>query len=363
MSSGYSPEPRRRGAATGVGSGVGRVEELGEQRGEVVAGGHLVRRVGPRRRGPSDRPAPRGSASSSPLTSYLPISEATSPSARCASFSLLDQPGQHPQVAGEPLAGRVEQQRGDPRRVLLPVPVDAAVALLDPDQAPRDVVVDQLVALGVQVDALGGDVAGDQHPDRRVLLLERLDDPLLLVVGQAAVQDLDRLGSAAPRSFGSCSCSHPGWRPARRTPPPGRRSPGRRRSRAGSSTSAVVLRRGCRQRDRRPAPRAVPERVRSLIGRRRLADSPAPFARRSISRSAAGEDRNALASVHGNSDAFCPEYGARAGRREQPDRRPARRRPRSRPARPGRARCAVPAARPSRRRPRWPPRGCAGAGG
>ena len=49
----------------------------------------------------------------------------------------------------------------------LPVPVDAAVALLDADQAPRDVVVDQVVALGVQVHALGGDVAGDQHPDRR----------------------------------------------------------------------------------------------------------------------------------------------------------------------------------------------------
>ena len=49
-----------------------------------------------------------------------------------------------------------EQQGGDLRRVPLPVAVDAAVALLDPDQAPRDVEVDQLVALGVQVHALGG---------------------------------------------------------------------------------------------------------------------------------------------------------------------------------------------------------------
>ena len=61
---------------------------------------------------------------------------------------------------------RVEQQRGDPRAVLLAVAVDAAVALLDADQAPRDVEVDQVVALQVQVDALGGDVAGDQDPDR-----------------------------------------------------------------------------------------------------------------------------------------------------------------------------------------------------
>ena len=48
------------------------------------------------------------------------------------------------------------------RTVPLAVAVDAAVALLDADQAPRDVVVDQLVALQVQVDALGGDVAGDR---------------------------------------------------------------------------------------------------------------------------------------------------------------------------------------------------------
>ena len=79
---------------------------------------------------------------------------------------LVDQAAQHPQVARERLGVGVEQQRGDLRRVPLAVPVDAPVALLDPDQAPRDVEVDQLVALGVQVDALGGDVAGDQDPDR-----------------------------------------------------------------------------------------------------------------------------------------------------------------------------------------------------
>ena len=79
---------------------------------------------------------------------------------------LLDEAGQDPQVTGERLGVRVEQQRRDLRRVPLLVAVDAAVALLDPDQAPRDVEVDQLMALGVQVHALGGQVAGDEHADR-----------------------------------------------------------------------------------------------------------------------------------------------------------------------------------------------------
>ena len=57
-----------------------------------------------------------------------------------------------------------EDQRAELRLVLLAVAVDPAVALLDPDQAPRHVVVDQVVALAVQVDALGGHVAGEQHP-------------------------------------------------------------------------------------------------------------------------------------------------------------------------------------------------------
>ena len=79
----------------------------------------------------------------------------------------LDQSGQDADVAGEPLASTGSSSRVViSRAVLLAVAVDAAVALLDADQAPRDVVVDQVVALRVQVDALGGDVAGDEHPDR-----------------------------------------------------------------------------------------------------------------------------------------------------------------------------------------------------
>ena len=80
---------------------------------------------------------------------------------------LLDEAAKHPQVAGERLGLGVEQQRRDLRRVPLAVPVNAAVALLDPDQGPRDVVVDELVALLVEVHALAGQVAGDQHADGR----------------------------------------------------------------------------------------------------------------------------------------------------------------------------------------------------
>ena len=69
----------------------------------------------------------------------------------------------------------------------LPVSVDAAIALLDPDQTPRDVEVNEFVALLVQVDSLAGDVTGDQYADGRVRLLEGFDDLLLFGVAQATV--------------------------------------------------------------------------------------------------------------------------------------------------------------------------------
>ncbi len=47
----------------------------------------------------------------------------------------------------ENVVGRLEEQGRDLRRVLLAVAVDAAVALLDADERPRDVEVDELVAL------------------------------------------------------------------------------------------------------------------------------------------------------------------------------------------------------------------------
>ena len=72
------------------------------------------------------------------------------------------------------LAG--EDQRAELRLVGLAVAVDTAVALLDADQRPRHVVVDQLVALAVQVDALGGHVTGEQDAYGGVGQAEVLDD-------------------------------------------------------------------------------------------------------------------------------------------------------------------------------------------
>ena len=85
------------------------------------------------------------------------------------------------------LAIGIQKEGRDPRAVPLAVPVDAAVALLKPDETPRDVEVDQLMALKVEIDALRCDVAREEYADRGGLLLEGLDDVLLLDVAQAAV--------------------------------------------------------------------------------------------------------------------------------------------------------------------------------
>ena len=77
------------------------------------------------------------------------------------------------------------------RGVLLAVAVDAAVALLEDHERPGDVEVDHPVAEEVEVDALRGHVGGDEEPNRGLFLAEVLDDPLLLDVGQAAVEHLD----------------------------------------------------------------------------------------------------------------------------------------------------------------------------
>ena len=102
---------------------------------------------------------------SSASTSNLPIREAASPRAVCASCSFS--------------SSRVRTRRspekvswlGSSRRVVicgrvpLAVAVDATVALLDADERPGDVEVDEVVALEVQVDTLGGDIAGDEDAD------------------------------------------------------------------------------------------------------------------------------------------------------------------------------------------------------
>ena len=106
-------------------------------------------------------------------------------SSRCSSFS-----GDGGVVLGAVGLGG-EDQRGELGLVFLPVAVDPAVALLDPDQRPRQVVVDEVVALAVHVHPLGGHVAGEQDPHRLVREGEALDDLLLLDVGEPAVHDVD----------------------------------------------------------------------------------------------------------------------------------------------------------------------------
>src|SRR4051794_25518443 len=94
----------------------------------------------------------------------------------------LHQSRQHVQVSAEVSRTRVQEERRDPGTVPLPVAIDPTVALFDPDQAPRDVVMHELVALHMEVDAFRSDIAGDEHPDRTRLLLEGFDDLLLLDV-------------------------------------------------------------------------------------------------------------------------------------------------------------------------------------
>ena len=155
-----------RGVAGSVGGRVVVGVELGEEARRGPRRRRPPRRCGRRRRASTPLASTSRIAFSSSVTPYLPISEATSPSAVCASFSRSSSRESTRRSPENSRVGRFEDQRRDQRRVLLPVAVDAAVALLDADEAPRDVVVDQLVALRVQVDALGGDVAGDQHADR-----------------------------------------------------------------------------------------------------------------------------------------------------------------------------------------------------
>jgi hypothetical protein len=75
--------------------------------------------------------------------------------------------------------------------VLLTETIDTPVALLDPDQAPRQIVVDQMVAFPVQVHALGGHVPGEQQPHRMARQGELLDDLLLEGVRHPSVQEAD----------------------------------------------------------------------------------------------------------------------------------------------------------------------------
>ena len=73
--------------------------------------------------------------------------------------------------------------------VLLTVPIHATVSLLHPVRIPRNLVVNELPAVVLEIDALRGGVRRQQNPDgrfRRVGLKSGLD-PLAILRSHAAV--------------------------------------------------------------------------------------------------------------------------------------------------------------------------------
>ena len=105
--------------------------------------------------------------------------------------------GQHPGVATDPSVVGAHDQRPNIGGVLLAVAVDSAVPLLDRDERPGEIEVDQVVTLPMQVDAFGCHVAGQQQANRRLGETELTDHVHLLHVGQPAVQHPDGVGPEA----------------------------------------------------------------------------------------------------------------------------------------------------------------------
>ena len=104
------------------------------------------------------------------------------------------------------IAGVFQVQVADLHDLLLAVPVDAAVALLQPVGVPRQLVVDDDVAAVLQVQALSGGVGGQQHRARRAGELPQD----LLPAGQRhrAVDPQQRPGSRGfPPGSPGCPCT------------------------------------------------------------------------------------------------------------------------------------------------------------
>ena len=95
------------------------------------------------------------------------------------------------QVTAYALGRTLGEQVVDDGGVRLSVAVDTAVALVQRDDAPGQVVVDHAVAEVVQVNALGSGVAGQEEAYGAVLGAEVLDDALLFHVVEATVEALD----------------------------------------------------------------------------------------------------------------------------------------------------------------------------
>ena len=94
----------------------------------------------------------------------------------------LDEPFEDAQVALDLLLLRMSDEVPDVRLALLSVPVDAPVALLELQQRPGDVEVDQLVREVVEVEPLGREVRGQEDADRLLFDAEVGDDLLDLDV-------------------------------------------------------------------------------------------------------------------------------------------------------------------------------------
>jgi hypothetical protein len=60
--------------------------------------------------------------------------------------------------------------------------------LVDPDDAPWDVEMDEMVACPVEVYPLGREIAGEQETDRAINLAELLYHVLLLGIREARVE-------------------------------------------------------------------------------------------------------------------------------------------------------------------------------
>ena len=82
---------------------------------------------------------------------------------------------------------------GNTPGVLTETTADLAFALLMAGGVPTQVVVHDGVEVVLKVDALGGCIRGQQDPDGRRLGAEALDQALLLLVIEGAVEDFDLL--------------------------------------------------------------------------------------------------------------------------------------------------------------------------
>src|SRR5699024_10389620 len=87
----------------------------------------------------------------------------------------LHKTGENVDVVRQVGVRRIEEQGRDTGIMPLTVTIDTSIALLNADQRPRNIKVDEVVTLRMQVHTLGGNVAGHKNADRGILPLEAID--------------------------------------------------------------------------------------------------------------------------------------------------------------------------------------------